>query len=210
MSKKIILIVGIVIIIIGIVGAFLIIGNLPTPDEEEESYPSIKDMGVPFEHSANITTWNGGYSESDDCPWGAEHNGLDFFFENHSNIIAMIDGEIQEISVYTGSAPNKYLITLAIEYNPRMAVNYVFEPWTDDPAMRDLQISMFTVEEGDKVSKGDKIAEFLSCAGSAHIHLSVYDNDEAQCPKKHFSDTAYQEMMDLIHTYHSDWEMCYD
>lgn len=205
-----------IFIVAGLISAAIIINLLGGSKEkgndegEEPAYPSISAMGVPFEYSDNITKWNHGYSDSTDCPWGDIHNGMDFFFENHSNVLAMVSGKVKEISVAEYVAPNKYMITLAIEYNPRMAVNYVFEPWTEDPNERDLQISNFKVDEGDTVEIGDIIAEFIAFSGDAHIHLSVYDNDEAQCPRQLFNEDAYQYMMDLIHTYEPTWEMCYD
>jgi len=166
-------------------------------------------MGVIYSNRSNILNWNGGYSESTSCPWGAVHNGLDFAFKNESLIIAAAPGLVEEILVTdTGPVDNVYMIHVSIRFNDSIQINYVFEPWTTNSSVPDRQISMLNIEVGDWVAKGDVIGEFLQIGGGAHIHFAVY-NGEATCPVPFFASDAYIEIMELVHTYHSTWELCY-
>jgi len=166
-------------------------------------------MGVIYTNRSDILNWNGGYSESTNCPWTAIHNGLDFAFKNGSHVIAAAPGLVENISVTdTGPADNIYMIHVSIRFNESIQIAYVFEPWTTNSSDVDRQISMLNIVAGDWVAKGDILGEFLSAGSSAHIHFSVYDN-EATCPRPFFSDDAYTEIMELVHTYQPGWELCY-
>ena len=166
-------------------------------------------MGVIYTDQADILGWNGGYSESDSCPWGAVHNGLDFGFKNESVVIAAAPGFVEEISwTDTGPADNVYMIHVSIRFNETIQIGYVFEPWTTNSSGVDRQIEMLDIEEGDWVAKGDTLGEFLKLGVSAHIHFAVYDG-EATCPQPFFSDEAYIEIMSLVHSYQPTWNLCY-
>jgi len=166
-------------------------------------------MGVIYTDQADILGWNGGYSESNNCPWGAVHNGLDFGFNNESTVIAAAPGFVEEISwTDTGPADNVYMIHVSIRFNESIQIGYVFEPWTTNSSGVDRQIEMLDIEEGDWVAKGDTLGEFLKLGISAHIHFAVYDG-EATCPKPFFSDEAYIEIMSLVHSYQPTWNLCY-
>jgi len=166
-------------------------------------------MGVIYSNRSDILNWNGGYSESTSCPWGNIHNGLDFAFKNESLIIAAAPGVVEEILVTdTGPVDNIYMIHVSIRFNDSIQINYVFEPWTTNSSVPDRQISMLNIEVGDWVAKGDVIGEFLQIGGGAHIHFAVY-NGEATCPVPFFANDAYIEIMELVHTYHPTWNLCY-
>jgi murein DD-endopeptidase MepM/ murein hydrolase activator NlpD len=190
-------------------------GTTPPTDDNSfdngERYDStnLNYMGVIYTNQSDILNWNGGYSESTNCPWGAIHNGLDFAFANGSTVIAAAPGLVEEIhSTDTGPADNIYAIHVSIRFNDSIQVNYVFEPWTTNSSDVNRVISMLEIEIGDWVAKGDVIGRFLAIGGAAHIHFGVY-KDDAVCPKQFFSEEAYLEMMSLVHTYHPDWELCY-
>ena len=170
---------------------------------------NLTSMGVIFENPSDINAFNEGYSTSSACPWGFEHNGIDFFFNNNSNVIAAAPGQVWEISNYIGEGENKYHVKLNIRFSNSIMLCYGFEPWTDDEVNRDLQRSMLQVSVGDWVQKGDVIAQFLNCNESAHIHFDVIENNQRYCPTKYYSPDGYTTMMDLIHSYHPTWELCY-
>jgi murein DD-endopeptidase MepM/ murein hydrolase activator NlpD len=166
-------------------------------------------MGVIFTNQSDILNWNGGYSESEACPWGRVHNGLDFGFRNSSTVIFAAPGYVEEILVVdAGPVDNEYSIHVSVRFNETIQVSYVFEPWTTNSSDVVRQTSMLRVEVGDWVAKGEILGEFLAVGGGAHIHFAVY-NGEATCPRPFFSDDAYTEMMALVHTYQPGWELCY-
>jgi hypothetical protein len=166
-------------------------------------------MGVIYTNRSDILNWNGGYSESTNCPWGAIHNGLDFAFANGSSVIAAAPGYVEEILVTdTGPVDNVYMVHVSIRFNESIQVSYVFEPWTTNESVVARVIAGFDIEVGDWVAKGDQIATFLQIGGGAHIHFGIY-NGEATCPIPFFSEDAYTEIMALVHSFHSDWNLCY-
>ena len=166
-------------------------------------------MGAIYTNQTDIRDWTAAYSESSNCPWGAEHNGLDFPFNNESIVIAAAPGYVEEISVTDdGPSDNKYMIHVSIRYNETIQIGYVFEPWTTNSSDADCQIAMLDIEVGDWVAKGDTLGEFLMAGSGAHNHFAVYDG-EATCPRPFFSDDAYTEIMSLIHSYHPTWDLCY-
>ena len=82
-------VVGILLVLIVSVGVIYLLG----PDgifgdyftetfDDEGRYDStnLNNMGVIYSNQSDIAHWNNGYSESDVCPWGAEHNGLDYMY----------------------------------------------------------------------------------------------------------------------------------
>ena len=166
-------------------------------------------MGVIYSNRSDIYTWTGGYSESSDCPWGAVHNGLDFFLNNGSTVIAAAPGMVEEMRWRDdGSDDNIYTISITIRFNSSVQIEYVFEPTTIDPTDKEIQNEMLNVEVGDWVAKGDIIGEFLMIGGYAHIHFGTY-MDGACCPKPFYSEEAYNEIMELVHSFEPGWELCY-
>ncbi len=171
----------------------------------------LDDMGVIYVNRSDIYAFNEGYSESENCPWGFPHNGIDYFFKNKSTVIAAAPGLVESVTV-TDNGPdtaNRFHIMVRIRFNATVEVIYNFEPWTDDPAEKDRQLEMIQIEAGDWVAKGDTIATFLNCGYGAHIHFGVVQDDQWRCPKEYLSDEAYDELMALVHTYHPDWNLCY-
>ncbi len=180
------------------------------PGERYES-DRLDYMGVIYVNQSDIYAFNEGYSESDNCPWGFTHNGIDYFFKNGSTVIAAAPGQVESITWTDNgeSAANRFHITVIIRFNATTIVHYNFEPWTQNASDRDAQLSLLQIEEGDWVAMGDKIATFLNIGGGAHIHFGVIQDDEWQCPKQYLSEDAYNEIMSLIHSYHPDWDLCY-
>jgi hypothetical protein len=211
MKKKIII--TIVISCVVVIGGFIIymffnqgafFSSEGRYDDTELNY-----MGVIFENSSDINSFNEGYSTSSACPWGFEHDGIDFFFNNDSNVIAAAPGKVWDISNYIGEGENKYHVKLKIRFSNSILLSYGFEPWTDNTSARDKQWDILQVEIGDWVQKGDVLAQFLQCNESAHIHFDITENNQKHCPTKYYSSEGYAQMIDLIHFYHSTWELCY-
>jgi hypothetical protein len=211
MKKKVVIIIPIIIIIIiasiGIYflyrfGFFFSAGG--RYDDTNLNY-----MGVIYENQSDIHAFNEGFSTSDSCPWGFVHNGIDYFFNNNSDVIAAAPGQVWSIEMRENEGENKYMIRIWIRYNNTTEIGYNFEPWTTHASDRDLQNIMFQVKEGDWVQKGDVIARFLQCNESAHIHFDIVENGNRYCPVKYFSLDDYNELLTLIHFYHPAWNLCY-
>ena len=168
-------------------------------------------MDVIYENRSDIYAFNEGYSESDACPWGFEHNGIDYFLLNDTKVLAAAPGQVQRIEWrdYGEGVENRYHISMSIRFNNSVEVNYNFEPWTQNGEDKDKQLRMFKVQEGDWVELGQEIARFLYVVESAHIHFDVVENNERSCPRKYFSQEGYDELIAMIKSFNPGWELCY-
>jgi hypothetical protein len=179
----------------------------------EDRYDStvLDYMEVIYDNRSDIYAFNEGYSESDDCPWGFEHNGIDYFFLNNSKVIAATPGQVVNVEWRDNGEEyeNRFFIRIDIRFSKSIVIGYNFEPWTQNPADKDKQLDMFKVQEGDWVELGQEIARFLYIAEGAHIHFDVMENNGRSCPQQYFSTSGYNEIIELIHSFHPDWNLCY-
>ena len=144
--KKKFLVLIIVIIIVGVgTTAIYILNRFGVFFDPGNRYPStnLNYMGVIFENESDINAFNEGYSESASCPWGFEHNGIDYFFNNGTNVLAAAPGQVWEIEKHDYDGENKYHVRIWIRFNSSVNIGYNFEPWTPLESKREQQISMF-------------------------------------------------------------------
>ncbi|MFX1483548.1 MAG: M23 family metallopeptidase [Promethearchaeota archaeon] len=213
MRRKVVL----VILLVIIVGLFLGLGYqqgfLDRAFDTEGRYdPSeLTDMGVIYSNRSDITSFNEGYSESNNCPWGFIHNGVDYFFANDSNVIAAAPGIVETIDLndWGPEAAHRYTINVGIRFNSTVTVMYAFEPWTNSTLDQDQQLSMFSFEVGTWIARGNIIAEFLKSGDGAHIHFGVVQDGVWRDPTQYMSTDGYNELLGLIHDYHPTWEVSY-
>ncbi len=210
MKRILVIIVVIILVILGsVLTYFLYKSGLFFSAEGRYNELNLNYMGVSFENESDINAFNEGYSESSSCPWGFQHNGIDYFFNNNSNVLAAAPGQVWEIQTRTSEGENKYHVRIRIRFNKTVEIGYNFEPWTTKLNDLNKQINMFNVKVGDWVSKGDIIARFLQCNESAHIHFDIVEGGIYYCPIKYFALDGYTQLMNLIYSYHPTWNLCY-
>ena len=180
------------------------------PGDRYES-TNLNYMDVLYDNRSDIYAFNEGYSESDACPWGFVHNGIDYFLNNDSKVLAAAPGQVERIEWrdYGEGVENRFHIRITIRFNKSVEVGYNFEPWTQNEQDKDKQILMFKVQEGDWVEIGQEIARFLYVNEGAHIHFDVIENNDRTCPRKYFSQEGYDELIAMIKSFNPDWELCY-
>jgi murein DD-endopeptidase MepM/ murein hydrolase activator NlpD len=170
----------------------------------------LNDMGVLFTNQSEINAYNMGFSTTADCPWGFAEDGIDFFFNNGSEVIAAAPGLVTAIQLLNFSAPNEYHVMVDIEFNQSITLGYGIEMWTADPAQQTRQVSLLSVHVGDWVAKGTPIGSILAFNSSAHLHFYVWQNgDNSVCPQPFYGAADLAQMLTLVHTYHPDWNLCY-
>ena len=168
-------------------------------------------MEVIYENQSDINAVNEAYSNTENCPWGFVHEGFDYFMNNNTAVLAAAPGVVYDI-VYNDNgeeSDNRYCVAVWIRFNETVEVGYNFESWTTNESDWDNQKNMIDIQEGDWVEQGQEIGRFLQVGGAGHIHFDVMENNERQCHTKYYSQEGYAEIMDLIHSYHSDWDYCY-
>ena len=202
------------LVIIGIGFAVYLLQDEPADvfDNEGRYDASIlDDMGVLYSNRSDILAFNGGYSESDNCPWGDVHNGIDFILANNSNVVAVAPGRVEHIKLvdwgpYTW---HRYIISVNIRFNATVTIEYGFEPITNSTEDQLQQLAMMNIENGSWVEKGDIIAKFLRVNEWAHIHFGVFDDNVARNPTLYMSTTAFNELLAMVHDFHPTWDISY-
>lgn len=178
-----------------------------------DRYPSerLDYMGVIYVNQSDIYAYNEGYSETASCPWGFIHNGLDYFFNNNSEVIAAAPGYVEQVSWRQNpdTTLNMYNIFVVIQFNMSIKLQYTFEPFTHVEGDQYRQLAMLEVHEGDWVQKGDLIAQFLYVEEGAHIHWGVTMNNEWVDPEPFFGTSDHAEILSLINSYHPGWSISY-
>jgi hypothetical protein len=215
MKKQIVA--GFIIALVVAVGVVFILGMDESggdpPFDNEGRYDStvLNNMGVIYASQSDIMAWNNGYSETDVCPWGAVHNGLDYMFYNNSPVISAAPGLVEDIEI--GYLPDStiYVVGVAIRFNSTLTHQYAFEGNATTAALRDQQVAMLDVAIGDWVVKGEQIGKFLTPVELDHVHFAVYVNDISHCPRLFMGEDDYNEIMSLIELFHAGegWELCY-
>lgn len=181
-------------------------------DTEGRYDPSVlDDMGVIYSNRSDIESFNEGYSESDSCPWGFIHNGVDYFFYNNSDVIAAAPGLVERIELrdWGTESWHRYTVSVEIRFNSTVTLTYGFEPITNFTDDQTQQVAMFNFEVGTWVAKGDVIAKFLYVNDGAHIHFGINQDNVARDPTLYMSTTDYNELLAMVHDFHPTWEISY-
>ncbi len=210
---KIILIISIIVVTLSSVGFFYIFTQGFAWFGNQGRYDSsvLNDLGVIYESQSDIYGWNEGFSTTENCPWGFIHEGLDYFFNNNSVVLAAAPGKVKQISYRDNGAnvENRYWVRVDILFNRTVEISYNFESWTNLSADWENQQSMIEVEVGDWVEQGQEIGRFLYVADGAHIHFDVKEGKDKFCPQKYLSTDSYNDLLILVHSYHPTWDLCY-
>jgi murein DD-endopeptidase MepM/ murein hydrolase activator NlpD len=202
------------LVLVAGVGAIFLLGGEneqgPPPFDNEERYDStiLTNMGVIYENRSDIEHWNEGYSESDACPWGFTHTGLDYMFRNNSPVIAAAPGIVTDIEIGYLENSTVYKVGVHIQFNESVWVEYGFEGNANE-TVRAQQVAMLDIAVGDWIAKGEQIGRFLRPILYDHVHFGVYLNDEAFCPRQVMGQADYDDIMILVHSFHPTWELCY-
>ena len=212
--KKITIALIIILILAGGLGGIYLYFKWNTiffDNDERYDATELNYMDVIYENRSDIYAFNEGYSSSDNCPWGFKHEGIDYFLLNDSKVIAAAPGLVEQIEWkdYGEGEWNRFHVRIWIRFNKHISIGYNFEPVTVNEEDKDQQIAMFSVEVGEWVSIGQEIARFLYVAEGAHIHFDVIENNERYCVQQYFSQEGYDEIMEMIHSFHADWDLCY-
>jgi uncharacterized membrane protein len=214
MRQRTIALFVIVIIGIGVFAGVLILRNgdnaLFDPGDRYESL-RLDYMGVIYANRSDIYAFNEGYSETNSCPWGFIHNGIDYFFLNNTEVVAAAPGYVEDVSwrVNPDTTLNMYNIFVTIRFNASIELSYGFEPFTHVEGDQYRQLAMLGIQVGDWVSKGDTIARFLHVESGAHIHFGVRQGNTWFDPEPFFGSADHDEIMALINDYHLGWNLSY-
>jgi hypothetical protein len=164
-------------------------------------------MTTPYVNESEMRWLRQGYSSTTNCPWGFEHDGVDFQpWSNRAAFRAVCDGTISELCLRRdpdwgeGGMWGVYLI---LRVDDTWDITYNFEPKTTNMADGITQFTNMTVGLLQPVSQGDVLGYLYQGDGSAHVHVSVVKNGYANhggdivCPKPFFRPDARQSILRL-------------
>jgi len=168
-------------------------------------------MDVIYESQSDIYDFKMGFSTTASAPWGMVHLGINYNLENGAAVLAAAPGNVSyigcKILIY---APNRYQININVTYNETVVFQYLFNIYAATPTQRDTQLSQINVVVGEWLEKGDQIAILSNFnATLGHVEFRICESGMYKCPTSYFSSEGYAEIMDMIHSYHPTWELCY-
>ncbi|NMC05059.1 MAG: peptidoglycan DD-metalloendopeptidase family protein [Candidatus Lokiarchaeota archaeon] len=204
------------IAVLGILIAFFSIFNYLGFDfffDDQGHYDSmmLDDMGVVYSNRSDVLAFNEGFSTVADCPWGFVHPGIDYFLRNGSCIIAAAPGRVKSINIIDAGASreNRYRVRVDIQFNMTLLVGYNIESWMNETWQLEAQRGAIIVQPGHWIQKGQVIGTFVRAGDGGHVHFDVIEHASHYCPSKYFGAADLAELLDMVHSFHPDWALCY-
>jgi murein DD-endopeptidase MepM/ murein hydrolase activator NlpD len=150
------------------------------------------------------------FSSTSNSPLGAIHRGLDFVPDSDMRAFqSVFDGKVTRIDLFENEDMGNWQVNVHIEYNDAYSTEYAFEPFSTNQSDGQLQLNYIQVHEGQHVDAGQIIGLLYTPFSNAHVHFSFFHYNEMICPENYWTEEAREAIMDLIHAYNPDWEMCY-
>ena len=167
-------------------------------------------MITPYVNSSDIATINEAFSSDASAPWGFAHNGVDFPpTADLKPFRSASSGIVEEVHLWQNDFSLNWQVNITIRYDSTYSVVYVFEPFSQDPAVGQTQLNNIKVSLGQVLSQGDIIGNLYGAGSGVHVHFGLMKNDTAICPEPYFTSEARTSILDLIHQDHPTWNMCY-
>ncbi len=172
-------------------------------------------------------------SDKNSSPWGYVHEGIDMYPQGDLKPFqAACSGTVDSVDLRQAGAESNWQIEVLINcddyvddsdmggYFIPFSVAYFFEPMSSNKVDGDAQLAYVTVAKGQHVSQGDLIG-YLDVAGEgAHVQfgLEMFWSSFFSalgvtgipiCPEPHFSTTAKDSILNLLHVVWPSANMCY-
>ena len=167
-------------------------------------------MLTPYVNSSDIASINEAFSSTSSCPWGFQHNGVDFTpTGNYKPFQAVASGTVDMVNLWQNNISSNWQVNVRIKVNPTYSVEYVFEPVSLIQADGNTQLANILVSVGQIVAQGDAIGNLFTVNLGAHVHFGLLQNSIAICPETYFIVSAKDSVLGLIHKDNPTWNMCY-
>lgn len=167
-------------------------------------------MITPYVNTSDMASINEAFSSDESCPWGFEHNGIDFFPNgNLKPFQAVSSGVIEEVDLFQNDKTSNWQVNVIISHNSLYRVTYAFEPMSLDEEDGNIQMDNILVSVGQDVSQGDIIGYLHTRGSGAHIHFSLLKFWDAICPEPYFTSGARDSILFLLQQTWAGANMCY-
>jgi hypothetical protein len=174
---------------------------------------------TPYVNETDMS-WAGPFSSSDNCPWGFEHRGFDFFTTGDLKPFQAACSGVVDMVDLLGNPGSYWQVNVNIRFNSIYSVHYAFEPVATNQSDGQIQLDNILVSVGQTVSQGDIIGYlYIVDAQYAHVDWALYKNGVAICPEPYFTPEARDSILRVIRKEspgwwegkeNADWDMCYD
>ncbi len=168
-------------------------------------------MLTPYVNSSDIATIHEAFSSTSSCPWGFQHNGIDFApTGNYKPFQAVASGTVDTVSLWQNDKSSNWQVNVTIKVNSTYSsVAYAFESFSANQADGNTQLANILVSVGQIVAQGDVIGNLFTANSSAHVHFGLLQNSIAICPETYFTVSAKDSVLGVIHKDNPTWNMCY-
>ena len=189
---------------------------------------------TPYLHESDMARITAGYSSAYSVsPWGYPHDGLDIYPQGDLKPLrAACSGKIDALELRQVGMNGNWQVEVAVvcdEYvfDPEtggyfipLTNKYYFNTMSTDPAVGQAQLDNIMVVLGQTVTQGDTIGFLKAVNQDAHLYFELMQFGQSQfhvfgvtgiprCPQAHFSLSAQNSVLNLLHTAWPGAELCY-
>lgn len=189
---------------------------------------------TPYVKESDMAEIRKGFSSDESTsPWGEVHDGLDIYpLGNLKAFQAVCSGIVDTLELRQDSIDSNWEVEVLIQcddyvvdpdkggYFIPYAVDYVFEPMSNSQIDGLAQFANITVVESQHVSQGDIVGYLDVIGDDSHVHFglemfgsSFFTSLGATripiCPNPHFSSTANDSILNLLHVVWPNANICY-
>ena len=187
---------------------------------------------TPYVSESDMERISAGFStEFSSSPWDFANSALDIYpagdLKPFQAACAGTVDRVQLVQAGPGANWQVKVLVQCDDYVPNpggyfipFSVEYVFDPMTKAPPKGELQLAQISVTEGQPVLPGDIIGYLQAARKGAHLQFGLVQFGSSDfsasgvprlpiCPEPHFSNTARDSVLNLLH---ADWpsaNMCY-
>lgn len=163
---------------------------------------------LPVDGISHLGPINEAYSQTASCPWGFEHNGLDFAPTlDLVDFVATASGLVDKVELHQNG--DNWAVNVRILHADDFASEYDFEPMSSAPQDGSNQLDNIVVTEGQTVGQGMYIGSLCTPSNGAHVHYQFMTNWNAICPEPYFDHSAVTSILYLLHLQWPGADMCY-
>ena len=189
---------------------------------------------TPYVNESDMEEISTGFSmEYSSSPWNIVHDGLDIYPKGDLKPFqAACAGTVDSVNLTQSKPGTNWRVKVLVQCNDYVAdpatagyfipysVEYIFEPMSKAPPVGQFQLTNISVVEGQSVSQGDIIGYLHTAHKGAHVQFGLVQYGSSAfaalgaarlpiCPEPHFSITAKDSVLNLLHVTWPSANMCY-
>lgn len=189
---------------------------------------------TPYANESDMTEIQAAFSSDNSSPpWGFVHDGIDMSPQGDlKSFQAACSGTVDSVDLRQAGAESNWQVEVLIQcddyvddpdmgrYFIPFSVVYFFEPMSNKLADGATQLTNVIVAKDDTVSQGDIIGSLHVAGEGAHVQfgLEMFGSSFFSalgvtgiplCPEPHFSTTAKDSILNLLHVVWPSATMCY-